>query len=305
MIDPVTLCVLANPSSGRNSRDAQAVERAMAVFGPKATLRRWMTGENLDDVVARALADGFTTIVAAGGDGTVNGVAHALLGKPAILAVLPLGTFNFFARGLGLPQEPETAAKAILAGHARTISVGSVNGQLFLNNASLGIYPRILQVREDVYARWGRSRLIAYWTMIATLIRFQAPRRMVLETETGRIDMKTPLVFVARSAYQLQRFGLSGAQAISDDRFAVFVALGGSRWHLLKLAAHLALGRVAEGEDIQIIPTRSLTVYTNRRRPRVAFDGEKRHMRSPLKFRIHDDALSIIVPDAADRVDNP
>lgn len=305
MIDPATLCVLANPQSGRNSRDAQAVERAMTVFGAKATLRRWSKGEDLDDVVARLLEEGFTTIVAAGGDGTVNGVAHALLGKQANLAVLPLGTFNFFARGLGLPQEPEAAAKAILAGHPKTISVGSVNGQLFLNNASIGIYPRILQVREDVYARWGRSRLMAYWTVLTTLIRFQAPRRMVLETDGGRIDMKTPLVFVARSAYQLERFGLSGAQAISDDRFAVFVALGGSRWHLLKLALHLALRRVSEGEDIQLIPSRSLTVYTTRRRPRVAFDGEKRHMRSPLKFRIHDNALSIIVPDASDKVDNP
>lgn len=305
MIDPATICVLANPKSGRNSRDAKAVDRAMAVFGPAATLRRWQQGEDLDAVVARAVADGFTTIVAAGGDGTVNGIAHGLLGQKAHLAVLPLGTFNFFARGLGLPQEPEAAARAILTGTPKAISVGTVNGQLFLNNASLGIYPRILQMREDVYARWGRSRLLAYWTVIATLVRFQAPRRSVLETDAGRIDLKTPLIFVARSAYQLQRFGLSGAQTISDDRFAVFVALGGSRWHLLKLAAHLALGRVQEGVDVRLIPTRSLTVYTHRRRPRVAYDGEKRHMRAPLTFRIHDHALSIILPDPAERVENP
>lgn len=305
MIDPATICVLANPKSGRNSRDAQAVGRAMEVFGPKATLRRWEKGDNLDDVVARAVADGFTTIVAAGGDGTVNGVAHGLLGKDAHFAVLPLGTFNFFARGLGLPQEPDAAARAILNGSPHRISVGTVNGQLFLNNASLGIYPRILQLREDVYARWGRSRLLAYWTVISTLIRFQAPRRMVLETDFARIDVKTPLVFVARSAYQLRRFGLSGAEAISDDAFAVFVALGGSRWHLLKLAAHLVTGRVQEGTEVQLIPTRSLTVYTHRRRPRVAYDGEKRHMRAPLKFRIHEDALSVILPDPDARVDNP
>ena len=305
MIDPATICVLANPKSGRNSRDAQAVDRAMAVFGPEATLRRWDKGENLDDVVARAVADGFTTIVAAGGDGTVNWVAHGLLGKDAHFAVLPLGTFNFFARGLGLPQEPDAAARAILNGSPRRISVGTVNGQLFLNNASLGIYPRILQLREDVYARWGRSRLLAYWTVLTTLIRFQAPRRMVLETDSARIDVRSPLVFVARSAYQLRRFGLSGAEAISDDAFAVFVALGGSRWHLLKLAAHLALGRVQEGTEVQLIPTRSLTVYTHRRRPRVAYDGEKRHMRAPLKFRIHENALSVILPDPQERVDNP
>lgn len=102
-IDPTTLCVLANPGSGGNRRDAGALERAMAVFGPKAELRRWAEGEDLAEAVARAV-----------GDGTVNGVAQALMGTGVALAVLPLGTFNFFARGLGLPEEAEAAAEAIL-----------------------------------------------------------------------------------------------------------------------------------------------------------------------------------------------
>ncbi|HBD92189.1 MAG TPA: hypothetical protein DEF16_04555 [Gemmobacter sp.] len=301
-ISPATICVVANPKSGRNSKDRAAIEQAMAAFGPQATLRRWHKGDDLDAFVQKAVDDGFTTIVAAGGDGTVMGVAHALVGSQAQLGVLPLGTFNYFARGLGLPQEPEAAARAILAGHPRRISVGSVNGQLFLNNASVGIYPSILLAREAVYDRWGRSRALAHWSVLRTILKFQRPKRMVLTADGTRIEMKTPLVFVARSAYQLERFGLQGAQAISDDQFAIFVARGGTRLHLLKTAVRLALRSVSVGDDVDVIYARQLDIETSRSRPLVAFDGEKRRMRGPLSFRIQSAALSIIVPDEADKV---
>lgn len=226
----------------------------------------------------------------------MTGVAHGLMGSRVALGVLPLGTFNFFARGLGLPEDPEGAARAILSGQVRRISVGTVNGQVFLNNASLGIYPRILQAREHSYARWGRSRLLAYWTVLKTLVRYQAARRVIVTVEGQTRDLRSPLIFVARSAYQLRRFGLTGAQAISDDRFAVFIALGGTRWHLLKLALHLALGRVMPGQDVDVLYTRRIEVRTAKRRPNVAFDGEKRRMLAPLVFEIQPDALSIILP---------
>lgn len=302
-IPPATICVVANPKSGRNSRDRAAIEAAMAVFGAAAELRRWHKGDDLEAFVNRAVADGFTTIVAAGGDGTVMGVAHALVGTDISLGVLPLGTFNYFARGLGLPQEPAEAARAILRGHHRKIAVGSVNGQVFLNNASVGLYPSILQEREDIYARWGRSRLMAHWSVLRTLVRFQRPMHMRLTADGVTRDLVTPLIFVARSAYQLRRFGLEGEQAISDDRFAVFILHDGTRWQLLRLTLRLAMGRLRAGRDIDLLTAASLEVQTRRPRPRVAFDGEKTRMPVPLSFRIQPDALTIIVPDPADRVE--
>lgn len=301
-VDRHSLCVLANPGSGRASRDGSAIDKAMAVFGPDVPLRRLTEGQTFADAVKQALADGFTTIVAAGGDGTVTGIAQALIGTGANLAILPLGTFNFVSRGLGLSEDPEAAARAILAGHPHRISVGMVNDQLFLNNVSLGLYPRILSEREAMYARYGRFRILAYWTVLATIIRAQRTPRMTIETEDGTRSLRTPLIFIARSAYQLERFGLSGADIISDDRFAVFVARSGTRWHLIKLAFHLARKRLVAGTDVELFSAHSLTIRTPRRRPRVAFDGEKRRMLAPLKFEIRPDALSIIIPDMQDRV---
>lgn len=301
-VNPATICVLANPGSGRASRDGTAIPKAMAVFGPDVPLRRLTEGQTFADAVKQALADGYTTIVAAGGDGTVTGIAQALLGTDASLAILPLGTFNFVSRGLRLSEDPEAAAKAILAGHPHRISVGTVNDQLFLNNVSLGLYPRILSEREAMYAKFGRFRVLAYWTVLATILRVQRKPSFVIETEEGTRTLRTPLIFIARSAYQLERFGLSGADIISDDRFAVFIARTGSRWHLMKVAFHLARKRLIPGTDVELFSAHRLTIRTPHRRPRVAFDGEKRRMLAPLTFEIHPDALSIIIPDVQDRV---
>ena len=151
-----SICVIANKASGTNARDAEAIDRALEVFGEVAVLRHWSPQEDLAAIVRRAVDAGASTVVAAGGDGTAMAVAQALLGSPAALAVLPLGTFNYFARGLGLPQDPEEAARTILKGQRHRVQVGMVGNQVFLNNASLGVYPAILKERETVYARWGR-----------------------------------------------------------------------------------------------------------------------------------------------------
>jgi len=301
-LDPATICVIANPNSGRNSHDAEAIDVAMKVFGT-ATLRRWKQGEDLEDTVRKAIADGFTTIVAAGGDGTVMGVANAMVNTDATMAVLPLGTFNYFARGLQLSQEPAEAAQAILNGHAHRISVGAVNGKVFLNNASLGIYPAILKQRESVYRRWGRRRIMAHWSVLKTFMSYRKPWRITLTIDGQERHITTPLVFVARSAYQLDRFGLPGAAEISNDDLVVFITHAEGRLALLRTTWRLCFRNVKLGRDVDLLHVDNLSIDTGRRDLLVAYDGEKSRMKTPLKFEILPDALSIILPAEADRVE--
>lgn len=289
------ICVLANPNSGAVQRNPQAVDQAMAVFGPRAELRAF-SGDPADEA-ARALRDGFRIIVAAGGDGTVAGVAHALAGSGRDMAVLPLGTFNYFARGLGLPEDPEAAARAILAGESHAIAVGTLNGRVFLNNVAIGLYPAILEEREAAYARFGRYRILAHLASLRTILRFQRPYRMELVQDGSRQRIRTPMVFVARSAYQLDQFGLDGAQAISDDRFALFLAPQQTRLGFLRLAWRLVRRRVDHGRDVFVsTPRRIALSISGRRRVSVALDGEKLKMRLPLRIEVAGDLLHVIVP---------
>lgn len=291
------ICVLSNPRSGTALRNAGAVERAMQVFGPRAELRAF-TGDPADEA-RRALQDGFRIIVAAGGDGTVAGVAHALAGSDTALAVLPLGTFNYFARGLCMPEDAEAAAQAILDGSAHDIAVGTLNGRVFLNNVSIGLYPAILEEREATYARYGRYRILAHIASLRTILRFQRPYRMDILQDETRHQIRTPMLFVARSAYQLDQFGLEGAEAISDDRFVLFLAHQQTRLGFLRLAWKLIRRRVDHGRDVLVSTPRRIAVSVRgRRRISVALDGEKLKMRLPLRIRLADHQLQVIVPPA-------
>jgi diacylglycerol kinase family enzyme len=291
------ICVLANPKSGTSLRNPGAVDRAMVVFGSRAELRPF-SGDPADEA-ARAVREGFRIVVAAGGDGSVAGVAHALAGTKAALGVLPLGTFNYFARGLKMPEDPEAAARAILDGQPHDINVGTLNGQVFLNNVSIGIYPAILEEREAAHARFGRYRFRAHLASLRTILRFQAPHRMEIYQDETWHRIRTPMLFVARSAYQLDQFGLEGADAISDDRFAVFLAHQQTRLGFLRLAWRLIRKRVDHGRDVIVSTPRRLAVAVRgRRRISVALDGEKLRMRLPLRIQLNDHVLRVILPPA-------
>src|SRR5207342_1025227 len=80
-------------------------------------------------------------VIVGGGDGTVRAVAGAVAGSNVPLGILPLGTLNHFARDIGLPIDLEQAVAVIVAGHHRRVDLAEVNGRVFINNSSVGIYP--------------------------------------------------------------------------------------------------------------------------------------------------------------------
>ena len=298
------ICVICNEGSGRNSREAHAVHDAMEVLGDRATLRA-AKGPEIEDAARRALSEGFGTLVAAGGDGTIMTVAGAVgrhrseTGAETRFGVLPLGTFNYFSRGLGIPQDPKAAARVLLDGHSRPASLGEVNGRLFLNNVSIGIYPAILRAREDVYRRWGRRRIAAHWSVAKTFVKFQKPLHLTMTANGRTWKAKTPLLFAARSAYQLESFGLAGVDCVAGGQFAVFVAPDAGRAGLFREAWRLTRGSMQEGRDFDLTCTSEMQVASRSRHLTVACDGEKFRMRTPLRLAIRRDALEVLAPEGA------
>ncbi|MFL5286040.1 MAG: diacylglycerol/lipid kinase family protein [Rhodopila sp.] len=133
----------------------------LAQHGLNAEIWPLNGGAQVADAVAQGVRQGYGTIVVGGGDGTLSAGAACLAGSDCPMDVLPMGTFNYFARSLGIPADIKAAVNVLAHGQERGMSLGDVNGQIFLNNASLGVYARILERRENFYQRWGRSRAAA------------------------------------------------------------------------------------------------------------------------------------------------
>ncbi|HWR15650.1 MAG TPA: diacylglycerol kinase family protein [Terriglobales bacterium] len=254
---------------------------------------------NGNDIAAQARHArdaGYDTVIAGGGDGTINAVASELIGSGVRMGVLPLGTFNYFARQLGIPQEVPECFSVCSQPDGQDITLAQVNGRVFLNNASIGLYPQILWIREKTYRHWGRSRLAAYWAVVQAFARPRVNLRLTLTLDGEKHYVKTPMIFVARNSYQLREFELDGPACVDADGFAVFVLPAVGRLGLLRLAWRMLRRRIETPHDIKVLCGRELEIHGARRRATLALDGERFKLNLPLRFRVVPRALRMIVP---------
>lgn len=291
------VCVILNAGSGKKAGNdiADLLERELAPRAAGFSLIRTARGGDLPRLARQAVEDGFDLIVAAGGDGTQAAVAGELAGTDAVMGVIPGGTFNYFARDLGVGDTPEEALETLLSGRPAPVHIGEINGHVFLNNVSFGAYPDILKQREDIYRRWGRSRVAAYWSVVASLWDLRRPMRLTAGGQT----YTTALAFVANNRLQLEQFGLDGSTEVEAGRFALMIARASRPLSLIGAALRLAFGRSARGSDFDLIVTDQITIETRPVRQLVAHDGEKSPMNGPFDIQIRRDGLNVLLPTAA------
>jgi diacylglycerol kinase family enzyme len=253
------------------------------------------------DAVQRALAQG-GVVVAAGGDGTLNAVAQAVHGRGPAYGVLPQGTFNYFGRVHGISQDIEASTRALLRARVEPVQVGRVNGRLFLVNASLGLYPQLLEDREAATKQLGRGRWVAFYSGLRTLARNVGQLRLEIEHGERRRSVITPTLFVGNNQLQLERIGIVEEAALETGRLAAIVVQETSSLALLGLALRGALGHLGDADKVDSFAFRRLSV-----RPRgpsqvkVALDGEIVWLRAPLVFDIPE-PLPLMLPLPEDRV---
>lgn len=292
------VCVIVNRGSGRKQGQDIAQELRRLLQDRVAALEIHCTeeGASLPEMARDAVARGVDLIVAAGGDGTQAAVASAVAGSDTAMAVIPGGTFNYFARDLGSGETVEEALRIFDAPVLRHVDVGEMNGMIFLNNVSFGAYPEILRRRESIYRRWGRSRLAAYWSAVAAMWNLRHPLRLVVRAGGEERRFTTALAFVAKSAYQLDSFGLEGADCVRKGQLALLVARARRPWPLVRSALRLALGKTARYADFNLVCAEEIALETLPAHEYVAHDGEKTWMDSPFRIRVRKGALKVLVP---------
>ena len=294
----ISAIVILNSSSGNGSKVdlVQKLRSLAATLDVTCDIVSARNPSHLIEAARKAARSSYDVVIAGGGDGTINAVASELVGAGKRLGVLPLGTFNYFAREMGVPADLEFAFRTCFEGETRSVTVGEVNGRMFLNNASIGLYPVILAVREQAYRRWGRSRFLAYWSVLTALLRLRPNMKLTITSEGKRQIIRTPLLFVARNATQLEEFRVPGIRCVSDDGFSVYALRSMSRLGLLRVAWHALAGKLEPQYDFDMICTSSMRVESRRMLRTVAFDGERVKMLAPIEFRVRQAALSILVP---------
>jgi diacylglycerol kinase family enzyme len=243
----------------------------------------------------QAAKDGYEVLVGAGGDGTVSAVASVAVAYGKKLGVLPMGTFNHFARDAGLPIDLADAVNVLKSTRIKQVDLAAVNGRAFLNTSSIGLYPRLV-LESEQYRRSGLARRIAVTAAaISTLREFQ-PVYLRLTTAEREWEGFTPFVFVGNNEYTLEGSRIGSRERVDNGRLWVCATFQSTRFGFLRLAAEAWLGRAERNRNFHALATTELWVDSNRRRLFVSLDGEVEQMATPLRYTIHHRALQVIVP---------
>ena len=303
-IDPLApLIFIINGASGRQDAEAKggAIEQVLAAAGRRGELRL-VPSSRLRRAARLAAADACsrgTALVGVGGDGTLNAVAQAAHDAGCVMGVIPRGTFNYFARSHGIPEDPAEATAMLLQAHPTPVQVGAINDKVFLVNAGIGLFPELLQDREAYKARFGRSRWIAFVSGMATLMQERRQLRLHIEHGGEVRDLRTSTLFVGNNRLQLERVGLPEARAIDEGRMAGVMLHAMGTMPMLWLMLRGAFGMLGEARTVDSFEFQRMTV-----RPwlplgvpvKVGFDGEVGWMRPPLSFGVSPRPLYLLKP---------
>ena len=298
------LIFIINAASGHSGADAKraVIEQALQVAGRTGELR-FARPDALDRMAREASATALaahSAVVAVGGDGTINAVAQAAHAAGCAMGVVPLGTFNYFARTHGIPTEPAQAAHMLMQAVPTPVQVGTVNGHVFLVNASLGLYPVLLEDRETYKARFGRSRWVAMGAACMTLLR--GHHQLHLQIDQGGMvrNVRTPTLFVGNNRLQLEQVGLNlsehPARPLDDGFIAAVMLKPMGTLAMVGLMLRGAMGTLGDADSVDSFAFSRMVVQPHRRKIKIAFDGEVTLMRTPLEFRVAPQPLYLLKP---------
>ncbi|MBL8782784.1 MAG: sphingosine kinase [Alphaproteobacteria bacterium] len=297
---PTKVACIINGASGSN-RAQDMDERLRELFANSGVVARitLASGSDLSALAEQAVRDEHTIVVAGGGDGTINAVASALVGTDVALGVLPLGTLNHFAKDLKIPLELEQAVANVFSGERVSVDVGEVNGRVFLNNSSIGVYPWFVQQRDDLQSRGYGKWMASLPAMLAVAKRRSRLYVRLLVDERHERARETPFAFVGNNKYEIAGVRLGERTQLDSGQLWVCRA---PRVGLMKLPGLLLKSLAGfEPRELDTLETREVWIETPSKRVSVAIDGEVTELDSPLHYVNRPRALNVIVPvrDAA------
>ncbi len=286
--------LILNPAAGSAPTLMRRLNRAARERGIKVRLLD--SGEDARLATVELADEGAKTLAVAGGDGSVAAVAGVAVERELPLVVVPTGTLNHFARDLGLDLAHPLGAMDAFASshHERRVDVGRINGRLFLNNVSLGVYAEML--REPGYRggklRAAQSKLQALFSdpQLRRALRITPPEEAQLESVVA--------VVVSNNPYEFARWdGFGQRQRLDSGTLQISLLDVSALDELERLLAGTLLGAIQLRPALRYWTAERLEMGVPGEEVRAGVDGEPVTFQAPLRFSVEPGALRVLVPE--------
>lgn len=292
---PVTKgTMFVNLSSGVRLGDAQRSEMIGSANDAGLEVVRLGPEVDISAIIRERMREGKKLFVAAGGDGTINSVIQPLVHTDASLGVLPIGTYNHFARDLNLPLDWREALRVATTGALRQVDCGRANERFFVNNISMGLYPELVARREERGRDYPRWKARAYATFMT--LRKYPHVTVTLEAEHRQELIRTHVLMVSNNTYDLSRLGVEAPRnTLEEGRLSVYWLPHLPRIALMRFLAHYLAGRVRQTPGFRSFRTSRLKVQSSRGHLHLGIDGELYTVDLPLVITIVPQSLLVRV----------
>ncbi len=274
----------------------QAIAAAFIAAGVDADIRMVDSADIDEAMEEAAAAPGLDAVVAGGGDGTLSSAAGHLAGTGRAFGILPLGTLNHLARDAGIPADLKEAAKVIAVGHIREIDIAEVNGRVFVNNSSVGLYPDMVMLREKEQEKKGRSKRLAMLSASFRSLRHFRRHKLWISAPGLETPVRTPLLFVGNNRYQVNLLGLGKRERLDEGELCIYAIRARSRLGLFWAGIRGVFGRLDQQRDFITAYVAEAEIGADRPTLTLSADGETVRMETPLRYRIRPKARRLIVP---------
>ena len=287
--------IINTASKGVDERFIESIKQAVGQHGGMniSTSIMQAHGSDMHSILMEVHKLNPQYVIACGGDGTVRAVAEFALKYNIIMGIIPAGTLNHFARTLDIPRTIDDAVKLIFTNHLKSrLDVGTVNGHVFVNNSSVGMYSKLVKKREDWQRRYTKNValvLSAVWQALHI-----KRTHYIARNNTLQVDGKYSLIFIGNGDYYYKK-GAFRRSSIINSTFSMYLFGGTNLYQLLQSLLQLVFGR----KNKKILVRKeidSVTLYTSKEHVSVALDGEVLRLATPLEYRLHKNALRVLTP---------
>jgi YegS/Rv2252/BmrU family lipid kinase len=251
---------------------------------------------NLDEELLEMKNTNKVIVIVLGGDGTISSVSSKLIDTSLVLSVLPGGTFNNFSKDLGIPTNIDDAIETIFNGKIIKIDTGEVNGISFINNSSIGLYPKSVLQRSRNQTKFGSGKIISMILAFIKTFYIFPLYKVHVKSDNIDINSKTSFIFVGNNQYSFEFPNLSRRSKLTDAKLALYLTKCINRFCLISFAVKNLFNRVINENDYLVVNVKYIEIVLKKKKVHVAIDGEVKRIRTPLHYKIKPASLNVIIP---------
>ncbi len=251
---------------------------------------------NLSEILEKVSAENYGVLIAAGGDGTVSSVAGRAVQLGRTLGIIPAGTLNHFARDAGIPMDMDEAMNVIKKGNTVLVDTASVNEHLFLNNSSIGLYPKVVKKREK-QMRLGGNKWTAMFKAVLTVFKYVPSVRVTIKADGQTVKCKTPFVFIGNNYYKFDLFNLGRRAGLRDGLLSIYYPRYEGRISYVRLILKTLMGKLDQEKNFRILHNEEIIIDSDKKKLEVSIDGEVVKIDTPLNYKIYPRSLRLIIPE--------